>query len=82
MADALEPLILDLLESLAPGERPYSEFMEAWRTSCPGLPVWEEATGRGLVARRHEPGRSARVALTDEGREHLRKHRGAQRPSS
>jgi hypothetical protein len=45
MADfVLDALILDLLEWLAGRERSYEEVMEAWRTSCPKLSVWEEAT--------------------------------------
>ena len=39
----VEALIIDLLEWLTKRERTYEEVMEAWRTSCPKLPVWEEA---------------------------------------
>ncbi len=46
----IEPLILDLLQWLANGERTYEDVMEAWRTSCPKLTVWEDANDRGLVA--------------------------------
>jgi hypothetical protein len=45
----VEALILDLLEWVANGERSYEEVMDAWRTSCPKLPVWEDANDRGLV---------------------------------
>jgi D-3-phosphoglycerate dehydrogenase len=45
----VEDLILDLLDWLSRGERPYEEVMDAWRTSCPKLPVWEDANDRGLV---------------------------------
>jgi hypothetical protein len=45
----VEALIVDLLTWLATGERSYEEVMAAWRTSCPRLPVWEDATDRGLV---------------------------------
>ena len=45
----VENLILDLLEWLALRDRTYGEVMEAWRTSCPKLPVWEDANDRGLV---------------------------------
>ncbi len=45
----VDALILDLLEWLASGERAYTEVMDAWRTSCPRLPVWEDATDRGLI---------------------------------
>ena len=43
MIGAVDALILDLLEWLASSERSYAEVMEAWRTSCPRLPVWEDA---------------------------------------
>jgi hypothetical protein len=43
MSDSVDALILDLLERVASGNRSYAEVMEAWRTSCPRLPVWEEA---------------------------------------
>src|SRR3546814_10763424 len=49
MSAAHEPLILDLVEWVAAGPRPYAEVMEAWRTSCPRLPVWEDAVERGLI---------------------------------
>lgn len=71
MSDPIEVLILDLLESLNPEPRAYSEVMEAWRTSCPRLPVWEEAKDRGYIEQRR-----SLVSLTPTGREHLAKHRG------
>ena len=64
---AVEALILDLLAWVASGERSYEEVMDAWRTSCPRLPVWEEANDRGLVARGEENGRSI-VRITPSGR--------------
>lgn len=75
MADVLDALILDLLESIAPSPRPYSEVMSVWRTSCPRLPVWEEASARGFLERRRGDG-GAVVGLTDVGRDFLRRHRG------
>jgi hypothetical protein len=51
-----ENLIVDLLEWLAMRDRPYDEVMDAWRTSCPRLPVWEEANDRGLVVIKEERG--------------------------
>jgi len=58
MADAVvESLILDLLEFLARRDRTYEEVMEAWRTSCPKLPVWEDANDRGLVMQQQVNGR-------------------------
>ena len=74
--DPVEALILDLLQWIGPDSRPYAEVMGAWRTSCPRLPVWEEANERGFIARRSVPGLGARIALTALGREHLAQHRG------
>lgn len=72
MIDTVEPLILDLLESLASGPRPYPEVLDAWRTSCPRLPVWEEANSRGLLDITHVPGTVAQVGLSGKGRATLR----------
>jgi hypothetical protein len=66
MIDAVETLILDLLEWVANGERSYEEVMDAWRTSCPRLPVWEDANDRGLVAREYVDGRCI-VRITPSG---------------
>jgi hypothetical protein len=75
LSDTVEVLILDLLEWIGAGSRPYPEVMDAWRTSCPRLPVWEDATERGFIARRHEPGLGEVVSVTILGREHLARQR-------
>jgi hypothetical protein len=74
MSDALEPLILDLLEWLSVRDRSYSEVMEAWRTSCPKLPVWEDANDRQLIARENKNGHEI-IRLTASGRSLLRERR-------
>jgi hypothetical protein len=73
MADTvIEPLILDLLQWLASGERTYEEVMDVWRTSCPRLTVWEDANDRGLIATQQVNGRRlirpspSGLALLDE----------------
>ena len=66
MFDAVESLILDLLEWVANGERSYDEVMDAWRTSCPRFPVWEDANDRGLVAKQLVDGRIV-VKVTPSG---------------
>jgi hypothetical protein len=64
MVDSVvEALIVDLLQWLAERERSYEEVMSAWRTSCPKLPVWEDANDRGLVAVD-----AGMVRITDAGR--------------
>jgi hypothetical protein len=75
LSGSLDTLVLDLLEWIGPRQRPYAEVLDAWRTSCPRLPVWEEATDRGFIVRRHAPGRKALIAVSAAGAEHLRKHR-------
>jgi hypothetical protein len=67
MADTVDNLILDLLEWIGPERRPYREVLDAWRTSCPRLPVWEEATDRGLIERQHVPGQGATVSVSTAG---------------
>jgi len=44
--------------------------MEAWHTSCPRLPVWEEANDRGLVVRENVNGHCV-VRITSSGHELL-----------
>lgn len=81
MADVLEPLILDLVEFVAQRERTYEEVMEAWRTSCPRLPVWEDANDRGLIATERVNGRLV-VRATPPGRDLLRQRRRSPQPPS
>lgn len=64
---APESLILDLLEWLAKCDRSYEEVMDAWRTSCPRLPVWEDANERGLVTKEHVQGQCI-IKITSRGR--------------
>ncbi|HEV7999142.1 MAG TPA: hypothetical protein VGP63_04630 [Planctomycetaceae bacterium] len=68
---SLDPLILDFLEWIGSDAKPYSTVMDAWRTSCPRLTVWEDANDRGFVERRSDEERGAVVSLTALGREFL-----------
>lgn len=53
--------------------RGYAETLEAWRTSCPRLTIWEDALGDGLVERLEGPDTSeVRVVVTPKGRAFLR----------
>lgn len=62
----LDPLVRDLMTSLQGGPRPYREVMEAWRTSCPRLTVWEDAVDLGFVERDGDM-----VALSEVGKRQL-----------
>jgi hypothetical protein len=66
VTQTVETLLLDLLEWLSRRDRSYEETMDAWRTSCPQLPVWEEANDRGLVSVESGSARSA-VRVTSAG---------------
>jgi hypothetical protein len=76
MADPIDALVLDLLEWIGPQARPYAEVMAAWRTSCPRLPVWEEANARGFLTHGSAAGGGASVGVSAAGLDCLR----AQRP--
>ena len=65
-----EALLRDMLEWLAKASQPYETVMDAWRTSCPRLSIWEDAVDRGLVQREYRAGR-ATVRITDAGRDFL-----------
>ena len=71
-------LVLDLVEWIAKGPKPYSEVMDAWRTSCPRLPIWEDAIDLGLVACERRDGLGLMVDVTPAGRSFL----GSERPAS
>ncbi len=78
----MDALILDLLQWLQDRPRPYEDVMEAWRTSCPRLTVWEDAIDAGYVMRK-PAGASTMIAITEKGRRHLAQHRpiGTSAPS-
>jgi hypothetical protein len=64
--NTVENLILDLLEFVSGRERTYEEVIAAWRTSCPRLPVWEDACDRRLIEIRSRNG-CLLVQPTDSG---------------
>src|SRR5207245_7627376 len=75
MPDPVDALVLDLLEWIGPKARPYREVIEAWRTSCPRLPVWEEANDRGFLEYHHAKGSEAVVSVSATGAKFLAERR-------
>jgi hypothetical protein len=65
-------LVADLVEWIARQPRPYAEVMEAWRTSCPRFPVWEEAVDHAFVTRLPRDGRGEMIQVTPAGFAFLR----------
>ena len=66
MDSTVEALVIDLLDWLKARDRTYEEVMDAWRTSCPRLPVWEDANELGLIMQVVEGGR-CKVRVTPAG---------------
>jgi len=67
---ATSALTLELLNWIAERPRTYGEAMAVWRTSCPRMPIWEDAASDGLVTLRAGggPPDETQVALTPLGR--------------
>lgn len=63
MSQAHAALTLQLLEFIAASPRSYAEVMEAWRSACPRMSIWEDACIDGFV----DASDSRRVALTGKG---------------
>ena len=64
----MENLTLEFLDWVARRPRTYAETMDAWRTTCPRLTVWEDALAAGLIRVEHGATRSASlIALTPQG---------------
>jgi hypothetical protein len=62
-------LTLQFLAWVGDGSHSYAAAMEAWRSSCPRLSIWEDAFADGLVALDVAATRmrDARVVLTPRG---------------
>jgi hypothetical protein len=73
--EGIEPLVRDLVEWIAKEPRQYRDVMDAWRTSCPRLIVWEDAADRGFVARRLLDGQGAYVFVTEAGRKFVQSYK-------
>ena len=77
------PLLLELLAWVERKPRSYQETMEAWRTSCPRLSVWEDAWLGNLLSLedRVHGTRDEMVRLTALGRSLLEQSRGSLKDS-
>lgn len=64
-----EALMVQLLDWVGDEPRSYTETIEAWRTSCPRLTIFEDAFSEGLLERVAGASmRDARVRVTAAGR--------------
>jgi hypothetical protein len=71
---AVSLLTVQFLTWLADRPRTYADVMEAWRSTCPRISVWEDSFIAGLVS--YEGGRSRTVTLTPQGRAVLDRNAG------
>ena len=69
-----DALVLDFVEWIAASPRRYRDVMEAWKTSCPRLTIWEDAIDQGLVQRCRIDGELS-IETTDAGRDLLARTR-------
>jgi hypothetical protein len=65
MDEHANALMLEFLSWISSRRRSYGETMEAWRTSCPGHSVWEDALSAGLI---QIEGKAQEVVLTARGK--------------
>jgi hypothetical protein len=63
MGRAASTPTLELVRWIAVRPRTYAETIEAWRSNCPRLAVWDDACSDGLVTTN-----GAGVTLTERGR--------------
>ena len=65
----MDALTLQLIAWVSDRPRTYGEVMEAWTTTCPRMPIWEDAVSGGLVRVEGEGRmRERAVGLTPRGR--------------
>ena len=67
-------LTLQMLDWIAQGTHSYAEVLDAWKSSCPRLTIWEDACANGLVD--SAPGMAGLVTLTEKGRNFLGQYHG------
>jgi hypothetical protein len=72
--NAPESLVLDLVEWVALKPKPMDVVLDAWRTSCPRLPVWEDAVDHGYLSRTYVDGKGVTVSVSDVGMAFLKSH--------
>ena len=66
MTHSPDALVLDFVEWIAASPRRYTDVMDVWKTSCPRLTIWEEATeaSRDLLTKTRR-----KFQLTREGQD-------------
>lgn len=66
MPDPHDMLTVQFLAWIADRPRTYADVMEAWRSTCPRITIWEDAVSDGLVGSQGDG--TPIVGLTPDGR--------------
>jgi hypothetical protein len=83
MSDPAHALTLQFLAWVAEAPRTYAQAMDAWRSTCPRLSIWEDAILDGLVTFEGGATRNqSRVTLTPKGRAALGTRAPAREPTA
>jgi len=61
MSESASLIMTQFLAWVADRPRTYTQTMEAWRSTCPRLSVWEDASIEGLVCIGNDGNRAVRV---------------------
>jgi hypothetical protein len=66
-------IMIQFLQWVADRPRNRQDVMDAWRSSCPRFPVWEDARADGLIRQCGGEKGEQRVELTARGRDALKR---------
>ena len=61
-------IMIQFLQWVAARPRRREDVLDAWQSSCPRFPVWEDARADGLIRQRGGEAGEHRVELTERGR--------------
>lgn len=61
-------IMTQFLEWVAARPRSREDVLDAWQSSCPRFPVWEDARAEGFVCQKGGDRGEHRVELTSRGR--------------
>ena len=66
-------IMIQFLQWVADRPRSREDVMDAWKSSCPRFPVWEDARADGLIRQSGGEAGKHRVELTARGRDALKR---------
>ena len=78
MTEPTHALTLQLLQWISDKPRTYAEVLDAWRTTCPRLSIWEDACIDGLIS--YDPEGNRIVTVSTKGQALLQAQLPAPRP--